>query len=115
MGISRSRPPLVHESFADVGYVHPIRDAVGGIGTGDDVFLAYLLGPPPKGRHPLLDGPRRELLGKPALDQLLDVLKLQAMGIHMPESHFFELVGDESEDVFPIRLRGIAAIAVVPA
>src|SRR6266545_2618635 len=37
------------------------------------------------------------------------------MGIHMPESHFFELVGDESEDVFPIRLRGIAAIAVVPA
>src|ERR1700720_1852209 len=81
-------------SFANVGYVDPIRDAVGGIGPGDDVFLAYLLGPPPKGRHPVLDGPRRALLGKPALDKLLDVLGLQAMGIHMPESHLLELVGD---------------------
>ena len=98
---------LVHIEFlgfADVGDVRPIRDAVGGIGAGDDVLLADLLGPPPKGRHPVLDGPRRELLGQPALDQLLDVLGLEAMGVHMPEPHLVELVGDEIEDVFPIRL-----------
>src|SRR6266536_5191639 len=33
----------------------------------------------------------------------------------MPESHLFELVGDQIEDVLPIRLGGIAAIAVMPA
>jgi hypothetical protein len=66
-------------------------------------------------RHPVLDGPWREFLGKPALDQLLDVLGLQAVGVHVPESHLVELVGDEIEDVFPIRLGGIAAIAVMPA
>lgn len=33
----------------------------------------------------------------------------------MPEAHLVELVGDEIEDAFPIRLGGVAAIAVVPA
>src|SRR5438132_7099510 len=46
---------------------------------------------------------------------LLDVLGLQAVGVHMPESHLVELVGDQIEDVLPIRLGGIAAIAVVLA
>src|SRR5207237_6083066 len=83
--------------------------------AGDDVLLAGLLGPPAKRRHPVLDSPRRKVLGKPALDQLLDVLGLQAVGVHMPEAHLVELVGDEIEDVFPIRLGGIATVAVVPA
>jgi hypothetical protein len=33
----------------------------------------------------------------------------------MPEPHLVELIGDEIEDVFPIRLSGIAAVPVVPA
>jgi hypothetical protein len=37
------------------------------------------------------------------------------VGIHVPKSHLVELVGDEIEDVFAIRLGGVAAIAVVPA
>jgi len=33
----------------------------------------------------------------------------------MPEAHLVELVGDQIEDVFPIRLGGLATVAVVPA
>src|SRR4029077_13707515 len=66
-------------------------------------------------RHPVLDGPWREVLRKPALDQLLDMLGLEAVGVHMPESHLVELVGDQIEDVLPIRLGGVAAVAVMPA
>ena len=50
--------------FGDVGDVHPIRDAVGGIGAGDDVLLAGLLRPPAKRRHPVLDRARGELLAQ---------------------------------------------------
>ncbi len=101
--------------FRDVGDVHAIRNAVGGVAAGDDVLLADLLRPPAQRRHAVLDGAGREVLGEPALDQLLDVLGLQALGIHMPETHLVELIGDQVEDVFPIRLGGIAAVAVTPA
>ena len=90
-------------------------NAVGDVGAGDDVLLAGLLGPPPERGHPILDGPCGELLGKPALDELLHVLGLEAVGVHMPEADGVELVGDQVQDVLPIRLGGIAAIAVMPA
>jgi hypothetical protein len=70
---------LVHGevlSFRNVGDVNPIRNAVSGIGPGDDVLLANLLGPPAQRRHPVLDGAGRELFSEPALDELLDVLWL---------------------------------------
>ena len=34
------------------------------------------------------------------------------MRIHVPKPHLAELIGDEVQDVFSIRLAGIAAIAV---
>jgi hypothetical protein len=43
------------------------------------------------------------------------VLGLQAVGVHVPEAHLVELIGDEIEDVLPIRLGGIAAVAVMAA
>ncbi len=33
----------------------------------------------------------------------------------MPESHRVELIGDQVQDVLPIRLGGIAAVTVTPA
>lgn len=36
------------------------------------------------------------------------------MGVHVPETHLIELVGDEIEDLFPVGLGGVAAIAVTP-
>ena len=43
------------------------------------------------------------------------VLGLQALGAQSAEAHLVQLIGDEIEDVFPVGLGGIAAIAVMPA
>ena len=43
--------------------------------------------------------PAEKFFGEPALDQLLDMLGLEAVGVHMPESHLVELIGDKVEDM----------------
>ena len=102
-------------AFGDVGDVHPIRDAVGGVGALDDVVLADLLREPAQLAHPVLDRPRGELLGEPARDQHLHVPGLEALGPQPAHAHLVQLVGDEIEDVRPVGLGGVAAVTVVPA
>ena len=51
--------------------------------------------------------------GQPALYQRLDVPGFQALGAHVDEAHFPQLVGDERQDAFPIGLGGVAPVAVV--
>ena len=82
--------------FGDVGDVHPIWDAVGGVGASDDVVLAELLRCPAQRRHAVLDGARGELLSEPTRDQLLDVLGLQALGTQTAMAHLVQLIGDRS-------------------
>jgi hypothetical protein len=40
---------------------------------------------------------------------------LEALGAQAAHAHLVQLVGDEVEDVRPVGLGGVAAIAVVPA
>ena len=43
------------------------------------------------------------------------MLGLQPLGAQIAMAHLVQLIGDDIEDVFPVGLGGIAAIAVMPA
>ena len=59
--------------------------------------------------------PGGELLGEPARDEQLHVPGLEAVGPQSAHAHLVQLVGDEIEDVRPVGLGRVAAVAVVPA
>ena len=99
-------------SFADVGHVAPIGDAVDVVALGDDVGLADLLRPPAQFGHAILDRACAQPLGGPALHQLFYMLGFQALRLHVHETHFPQLVGDQREDAFPVGLGGKAAVPI---
>jgi hypothetical protein len=49
------------------------------------------------------------------VDQLLDVLGLEPLRMQPPDAHLVELVGAEIEDVLPVGLRCVTAVAVATA
>jgi len=65
--------------------------------------------------HPVLDRARGEFFGEPALDEQLHVLGLELLRMQFANAHLVELVGAEIEDVLPVRLRCVTAVAVATA
>ena len=114
-------PDLVELFLGDVfglaliGDETPVRDAIEFIGSGDDILLVDLVGPPSQCGHPVFDRPDRELLSLPVLHQGLDVLGLQGSGLHLAIAHAVQFVGDQRQHAFPVALRGVAALPAVSA
>ena len=92
-----------------------MANAVVVVVLGDHVLLADLLGPPAQLGHAILDGAHRQALGFPALDQALDVLRLQACGSQMPVPEVLKLIGDQVQHARTVALCGEAAIAIAMA
>src|SRR6266700_6452824 len=65
--------------------------------------------------HAVLDGPRGKFFGEPAINEQLHVLGLEALRAEFANAHLVELVGAEIEDVLPVGLRGVTAVAVATA
>src|SRR6266571_6199012 len=65
--------------------------------------------------HAVLDGPRGKFFGEPAINEHLHVLGLEALRAEFANAHLVELVGAEIEDVLPVGLRGVTAVAVATA
>jgi len=74
--------------------------------------VADLLRPPAQHGHPVLERAYGNSFRLPARDQRLDVLGLEAVGPHVPETHFVQLVGDQRQDALARILGGVAAVAV---
>src|ERR1700736_3215485 len=65
--------------------------------------------------HAVLDRARGEFFGEPAVNEQLHVLGLEPLRAKFANAHLVELVGAEIEDVFPIGLGGVTAVAVATA
>src|ERR1700730_2161323 len=65
--------------------------------------------------HAVLDRARGEFFGEPALDEHLHVLGLEPLRAKFANAHLVELVGAEIEDVLPVGLRCVTAVAVATA
>ena len=98
-----------------VADVLTVGNAVVVVGSRDDVLSVDLLRPPAQGAHAVLDGSDRYFAGLPVIDQCLDVFRLQGMGAHAPVSQIMQLIRDQRQDPFPIRLGGVAAVPIAVA
>src|ERR1700694_1480219 len=65
--------------------------------------------------HAVLDRARGEFFGEPAINEQLHVLGFEPLRTQFASAHLVELVGAEIEDVLPVGLRCVTAVAVAPA
>jgi len=82
-----------------VGDVHAIGDAIRIVLPGEEISLVGFFCPPAQRAHAVLDGAGGKSFGAPALQQGVDMLGLQAVGVHVQVAQLMQLVGDQGEQV----------------
>src|SRR3569832_2016135 len=91
------------------------REPIVVIATRHDAPLPDPLGPPAQGTQAVVEGPGRETFLLPTLDQGLDVLRLQALRVHLALAELFQLTRRELLHPQAVHLRRFTAVGIVSA
>src|SRR3569832_567508 len=94
-------------ALGDIADMDTPREPIVVIATRHDAPLPDPLGPPALGTLAVVEGPGRETFLLPTLDQRLDVLRLQALRVHLAVAELFQLPRRELQHPQTIHLRRI--------